>query len=98
MRNLERQIGGVTRKIAARIATAQSKGVEEPGRSRRERGGIPAVPRSAPLQAGHPFRTSRPGVATGVAWTETGGDVLYIEASLLPGGKGNIILTGSWGT
>ena len=33
------------------------------------------------------FRTSRPGVATGVAWTETGGDVLFIEASLLPGGK-----------
>ena len=32
------------------------------------------------------FRMSRPGVATGVAWTETGGDVLFIEASLLPGG------------
>ena len=32
------------------------------------------------------FRTSRPGVATGVAWTETGGDVLFIEATLLPGG------------
>ena len=43
------------------------------------------------------FRTSRPGVATGVAWTETGGDVLFIEASLLPGGKGNIILTGQLG-
>jgi ATP-dependent Lon protease len=43
------------------------------------------------------FRTSRPGVATGVAWTETGGDVLYIEASLLPGGRGNIILTGQLG-
>ena len=36
------------------------------------------------------FRTSRPGVATGVAWTETGGDVLFIEASLLPGGHGQM--------
>jgi ATP-dependent Lon protease len=43
------------------------------------------------------FRVSRPGVATGVAWTEAGGDVLFIEASLLPGGKGNIVLTGQLG-
>jgi ATP-dependent Lon protease len=44
------------------------------------------------------FRTQRPGVATGVAWTETGGDVLFIEATLLPGGSQNIILTGQLGT
>jgi ATP-dependent Lon protease len=43
------------------------------------------------------FRVSRPGVATGVAWTEAGGDVLFIEASLLPGGHGNLILTGQLG-
>jgi ATP-dependent Lon protease len=43
------------------------------------------------------FRTSRPGVATGLAWTETGGDVLFVEASLLPGGNQNIILTGQLG-
>jgi ATP-dependent Lon protease len=36
-------------------------------------------------------------VATGLAWTETGGDVLFIEASLLPGGNQNIILTGQLG-
>jgi ATP-dependent Lon protease len=36
-------------------------------------------------------------VATGVAWTETGGDVLFIEASLLPAGHGNITLTGQLG-
>jgi ATP-dependent Lon protease len=40
---------------------------------------------------------SRPGVATGVAWTESGGDVLFIEATLLPGGNQNIILTGQLG-
>jgi ATP-dependent Lon protease len=44
------------------------------------------------------FRTSRPGVATGLAWTETGGDVLYIEAALLPGGNGQVILTGQLGS
>jgi ATP-dependent Lon protease len=44
------------------------------------------------------FRTSRPGVATGVAWTETGGDVLFIEATLLPGGSSQIILTGQLGS
>ena len=43
------------------------------------------------------FRTSRPGVATGVAWTETGGDVLFIEAVLLPGGAGHLTLTGQLG-
>jgi len=39
------------------------------------------------------FRLSRPGVATGLAWTEVGGDVLYIEAVLLPGGGGHLTLT-----
>src|SRR5262245_48670158 len=43
------------------------------------------------------FRVSRPGVATGVAWTETGGDVLFVEASLLPAGHHNLILTGQLG-
>jgi len=43
------------------------------------------------------FRTSRPGVATGVAWTETGGDVLFVEARLLPSGHHNLILTGQLG-
>ena len=43
------------------------------------------------------FRVSRPGVATGVAWTETGGDVLFIEATLLPSGHHDVILTGQLG-
>ena len=43
------------------------------------------------------FRLSRPGVATGLAWTEVGGDVLYIEAVLLPGGAGHLTLTGQLG-
>jgi endopeptidase La len=98
VRNLERQIGGVTRKVAARIATALTSA---PGQATTREvithDEIPKFlgpPRFKPDAA---FRTSRPGVATGVAWTETGGDVLYIEASLLPGGKGSIILTGQLG-
>ena len=51
----------------------------------------------ARFQPESPFRTSRPGVATGVAWTETGGDVLFIEATLMPGGNQQIILTGQLG-
>jgi len=44
------------------------------------------------------FRVSRPGVATGLAWTETGGEVLFVEASLLPAGRHEIILTGQLGS
>src|SRR5262249_14432636 len=43
------------------------------------------------------FRVSRPGVATGVAWTESGGDVLFIEATLLPAGHRHITATGQLG-
>ncbi len=92
VRNLERQIGAVARKVAAKVATgavavdyvvdaADVEAYLGPARFKREVS----------------FRVSRPGVATGVAWTETGGDVLFIEASLLPGGRGSIILTGQLG-
>jgi ATP-dependent Lon protease len=115
VRNLERQIGTVCRKVAARVATAPDAGAARPpaggdgGAATAVAEAPPAVrfrvgaseipdylgpPRFKPEVA---FRTSRPGVATGVAWTETGGDVLFVEASLLPGGKGNIILTGQLG-
>jgi ATP-dependent Lon protease len=93
VRNLERQIGTVTRKIAARVASNDAP---------------PAATTVTPSQVsdflGVPhfhrevsFRVSRPGVATGVAWTEAGGDVLFIEASLLPSGHNNLILTGQLG-
>jgi ATP-dependent Lon protease len=101
VRNLERQIGAVARKIAAKVAAARpatDDGVAPPPQLRT------ITPEELPELLGPPrfkpdvsFRTSRPGVATGLAWTETGGDVLFIEASLLPGGKGQIILTGQLG-
>jgi ATP-dependent Lon protease len=95
VRNLERQLGTIARKVAARLAT---RNADEPA--------MPTLVDSeqVPDYLGPPrykrevaFRTSRPGVATGVAWTETGGDVLFIEASLMPGGNQNIILTGQLG-
>jgi ATP-dependent Lon protease len=107
VRSLERQIGAVARKIAARVAT------EAPVKSasHAEGSGGTAVEQSYAVRAedlgdylGPPrfhrevsFRVSRPGVATGVAWTETGGDVLFVEASLLPSGHHNLILTGQLG-
>ncbi|MBP1604414.1 MAG: lon [Acidobacteria bacterium] len=106
VRSLERQVGTIARKIAARVATRP----DAPG------GGTPGgqTPPARPIERvdaadlaeylGPPrfhrevaFRTSRPGVATGVAWTETGGDVLFVEATLLPGGTQNVILTGQLG-
>jgi len=96
VRSLERQIGTIARKVAARVATRPADGGDP----------VTVIVRTAdlPEYLGPPrfhretaFRTSRPGVATGVAWTETGGDVLFIEASLLPGGTQQIILTGQLG-
>jgi ATP-dependent Lon protease len=96
VRNLERQLGAIARKVAARIATRPSDAgtIEKTVIDRDQVDdhlGPPKFRRDAA------FRTSRPGVATGLAWTETGGDVLYIEATLLPGGNQNIILTGQLG-
>jgi ATP-dependent Lon protease len=99
VRNLERQIGAVARKIAARIAMDGGPATTGPD--------TPPIVRAGDLREylGAPrfnddvtFRVSRPGVATGVAWTETGGDVLFIEASLLPSGHHNLILTGQLGS
>jgi len=97
VRSLERQIGAIARKIAARIATGNQA---SPGQD----GNLPVKADDLPDYLGPPrfkddvaFRVSRPGVATGVAWTETGGDVLFVEASLLPAGHHNLILTGQLG-
>jgi len=95
VRNLERQIGTIARKIAARVAATDA---DTPAAAVTVRG--PDVPDYIGPPRIHDevaFRTSRAGVATGVAWTETGGDVLFIEASLLPSGHHNIILTGQLG-
>ncbi len=94
VRNLERQVGTVARKVAARVAGSGPAMLP-----------VTVHPGELPEYLGPPrihgeveFRVSRPGVATGVAWTETGGDVLFIEATLVPGGHENLILTGQLGS
>jgi ATP-dependent Lon protease len=96
VRNLERQIGTVARKIAARVASLPA-GAAAPGPMRVDREQVQEFLGPPRFHREVSFRTSRPGVATGVAWTETGGDVLFVEATLLPGGHENIILTGQLG-
>jgi ATP-dependent Lon protease len=92
VRSLERQIGTIARKIAARVATDVSYAGHVSG------SGVAEYLGPARFRSDGAFRLSRPGVATGVAWTETGGDVLYIEAVLLAGGSGHLTLTGQLGS
>jgi endopeptidase La len=96
VRSVERQLGTIARKVAARVATAPA-GETPVGKTVIDRGEVDDYLGPARFRKEVAFRTSRPGVATGVAWTEAGGDVLFIEATLLPGGNQNIILTGQLG-
>jgi endopeptidase La len=96
VRNLERQLGAICRKVAARIA-ARPSDAGLPETTVVDRDHIDDYLGPPHFKKEVAFRVSRPGVATGVAWTETGGDVLFIEATLLPGGNQNIILTGQLG-
>jgi ATP-dependent Lon protease len=96
VRDLERQIGAVARKIAARVAGLDDAAVAA-ARDVVGAAGVPDYLGPPKIHDEVAFRVSRPGVATGVAWTESGGDVLFIEASLLPAGHGNITLTGQLG-
>jgi len=90
VRQLERTIGRLGRKIALRIAQGETKKITV------DAGDIPdflGAPRFYPEEA----RKELPaGVATGMAWTEMGGEILFIEASLLPGGSG-LTITGQLG-
>jgi len=97
VRNLERHLGAICRKVAARLATLAPE-APPAGKTLVDRDEVDDYLGPARFKKEVAFRTSRPGVATGVAWTETGGDVLFIEATLLPGGNQNMILTGQLGT
>jgi len=92
VRTLERQVGTIARKVAARVATDPSYSATVDGPE------VPDYLGPPRFRSETAFRTSRPGVATGVAWTESGGDVLFIEAVLLPGGNGHLTLTGQLGS
>ncbi len=92
VRNLEREIGSVCRKIATRITEDSLSKAHIDEALLRELLGRPKYLGTEEIQR----RTVIPGVATGVAWTPVGGDVLFIEATKMPGSKG-FITTGSVG-
>ena len=89
-RNLEREIGRVLRSIAVRIAEGEA-GPFDIGRD-----DIAAIRGARRFENEIAERTSVPGVATGLAWTPVGGDILFVEATRLPG-EGRLILTGQLG-
>jgi ATP-dependent Lon protease len=90
LRNLEREIGKVCRKIARKIA----EGGKGPYRiSIRTIDKYLGPPKNIPEEM---ESLDQPGLATGLAWTEVGGEILQIEANIMPG-KGKLILTGQLG-
>ena len=90
VRSLERQIGQALRHAAVRIAEGQN------GPIRISRGDLAAILGAPQFESETAMRTSVPGVATGLAWTPVGGDILFIEATRVPG-AGRLILTGQLG-
>ena len=90
VRNLEREIGSVCRHVALRIAAG---GVEH---ITIDAADLPAILGAQKFEAEIAMRTAVPGVATGLAWTPVGGDILFIEAARMPG-NGKLIVTGQLG-
>jgi len=90
VRNLERQIGAVCRRVAVRIAEGRAEAAQVQETDLAEMLGPARFESEVALRAG------MPGVATGLAWTPVGGDILFIEASRTPG-SGRLILTGQLG-
>jgi ATP-dependent Lon protease len=90
VRALEREIGKVFRHDAVRIAEAPHERVHIKARDLKDILGQPRFENEVAM------RTSVAGVATGLAWTPVGGDILFIEATRAPG-KGSLILTGQLG-
>ena len=90
VRNLEREIARVCRKVAYKKGRGEAVGdTVSPDALHDYLGRERYFPEVA-------MRTSRPGVATGLAWTEAGGDIIFVEAAALPGNKG-LVLTGQLG-
>jgi ATP-dependent Lon protease len=90
VRNLEREIGGICRKIAHKIALGEKKCYKITAKNLEKYSGLAKMFRDKLLEE------DTIGVATGMSWTPYGGDILFIEVKLIPG-KGKLILTGSLG-
>lgn len=90
VRNLEREIGSICRKVAHKVAMGEKHEVKLTSKNLEKYAGPPKLFKDQLLEE------NSVGVATGLAWTPYGGDILFIEVKLIPG-KGNLILTGSLG-
>ena len=90
VRNLEREIGSVFRSVTMRIAEGAV------AHARIDADDIPSILGARKFESEIATRTSVPGVATGLAWTPVGGDILFIEATRVPG-SGKTVLTGQLG-
>jgi ATP-dependent Lon protease len=90
VRNLEREIGSICRKVAHKVALGEKKLHKITIRNLEKYAGPSKLFRDQLLEENHV------GVATGMAWTPYGGDILFIEVKLVPG-KGKLTLTGSLG-
>jgi ATP-dependent Lon protease len=90
LRNLEREIAKVCRKVARSVAEGKTSPTRVTASALDHFLGIPKVVPEVAL------KSNQVGVATGLAWTATGGDILFVEATTMPG-KGKLILTGQLG-
>ena len=90
VRNLEREIGGICRSLARSIAEGKKGNVSVRANKLPGHIGLPKF--SSDILE----RTGVPGVATGMAWTPAGGDILFVEATMMPGQK-SLVLTGQLG-
>lgn len=90
LRNLEREVGSVCRKVAKQVVMGEATFIEVNAQTVPELLGPPRFLRDEKLQ------DSQVGVVTGLAWTQAGGEVLYVEA-LKYKGKGGLVLTGQLG-
>ncbi len=90
VRGLERQIGAVLRNIAMRLTEGLAERVDVDAAE------VPEILGAPRFESEVKMRTSVPGVATGLAWTPVGGDILFIEANSVPG-SGRLTLTGQLG-
>ncbi len=90
VRNLEREIGAILHRVAMRVAEGAEPHMKIEAKD------LHGILGSRRFESEVAMRTSVPGVATGLAWTPTGGDILFVEAARVPGG-GRLILTGQLG-
>jgi ATP-dependent Lon protease len=89
-RNLERELGSIARRAATQIASEASQHVKV------DAGDLRAILGPVRFENELALRLGQPGVATGLAWTPVGGEILFIEATKMPG-RGELILTGQLG-